>query len=43
VDEQPDAFVTVRLSVRLANAPALNVIDCVFVALVMVPLMIDHE
>ena len=37
VDEQPDAFVTVRLSVRLANAPALNVIDCVFVALVMVP------
>src|SRR5437773_2696763 len=40
VAEQPAAFVTVTFNVRLANAPAVNVILGVFVALVIVPLVI---
>ena len=40
VAEQTAAFVTVRFNVRLANAPAVNVMVCIFVALVIVPFVI---
>ena len=40
--EHPDAFVTVRLRTTLPLAPAVYVIDCRFVALVIVPLEIVH-
>ena len=40
--EQPAAFVTVRLSVTLPEAPAVYVIVWMFVALVIVPLAIDQ-
>jgi F0F1-type ATP synthase membrane subunit c/vacuolar-type H+-ATPase subunit K len=41
--EQPEAFVTVRVSPTLPEAPAVYVIVWMFVALVIVPFVIDHE
>lgn len=42
VAEHPDPFVTVRTRPTVPLAPAVYVIDCRFVALVIVPLVIDH-
>jgi hypothetical protein len=39
---QPEAFDSVTVSVTAPAAPAVNVMLCVFAALVIAPLVIDH-
>ena len=40
--EHPEAFVTVRFRVVVPEAPAVYVMDWMFVALVIAPLVMDH-